>query len=266
MIGLLTIGAIALLALRKKRGVQNVAGIGAPYKRRIYQELAAITPGADFNLPYEDQNDNIKRIVQENCNRLNSKYPNRIPITVERYFKQLRRAYNAISGIGETNLPYRESVVRNYRGDVILIHRDYGTQDEQLQDAIFYIEENYTSSDFEIGYWNTLLAIATGQKFVWSSDGVHRGLESLVFGKSAPGERKLRISYLASPNKGGVYIERFVESITGDNWKATDDMELLDGALDAIRTVESVKQAKQIILDTYYKDHILEDNNPDLPF
>lgn len=259
MIGILAIGAIALLALRKKR---SVSGIGATAKRRLYFEISRLQPVVDFRLDYDNQSPQAKEAIMENSNLYyNKQYPNRQPITPERYYKQLKRAYNSISGIGETDLPYRESKVRNEHGDVILIYRDYGSDEQKLRDAINYIEENYTSSDFEIGYWNALLAIAAGYKFVWPSKGVHRGIEELVFGKSAPAERKARISYLATPEKGGLYPEPFIETIQNENWKATDEMEILDGMLDAFRTVESVKEAKQIIMDAYMRDHIVEEDN-----
>jgi hypothetical protein len=243
MIGLLAIGAIALLVLSNKR---SVSGIGATPKRRLYAEISRLQPTVDFNLDYDKQSPGGKRAIQENCRiYYNEKYPKRQPISPERYYKQLKRAYNAISGIGKTNLPYQESKVKNDYGDVILIYRDYGTEQQKLRDAINYIDENYNTNDFEIGYWNALLAIATGYRFVWPSKGVHRGLEELIFGHSAPKERKARISYLASPEKGGIYPEPFIETIKNENRKAVDEMELLDGMLDAFRAVESVKQAKK---------------------
>lgn len=266
MIGLLTIGAIALLALRKKRGV---SGIGAPYKRKIYQELAAINRLADFSLPYEDQSDFVKKTLIANCNMINSKYPKRKPITVERYYKQLKRAYNAISGIGETSLPYFESTIRNERGDIILIHRDYGSEDEFLWNACEWVADNYETNSFEIGYWETIIAIALGKRFVWKSSGVHRGVEALVFGKSAPSERKARISYLASPDKGGVYPEKFAHTIWESTNSTADDQEILDGVLHAIRTTQSATQAKTWITDRYERDHIVEENEQeylDVPF
>ena len=259
MIGLLTIGLIGLALCKKKRGV---SGIGAIPKRRLYFEISRLQPVVDFRLDYDNQSPEAKQAIEDNCQiYYNSRYPKRQPITPEKYFKQLKRAYNSISGIGETDLPYWESKVRNEHGDVILIYRDYGSDEQKLRDAINYIEENYTSSDFEIGYWNALLAIAAGYKFVWPSKGVHRGIEELVFGKSAPKERKARISYIATPEKGGLYPEPFIETIQNENWKATDEMEILDGMLDAFRTVESLKQAKQIIMDAYMRDHIVEEDN-----
>lgn len=259
MIGILAIGAIALMALRKKRGV---SGIGATPKRRLYFEISRLQPVVDFRLDYENQSPQAKEAIMENSNLYyNKQYPNRHPITPERYYKQRKRAYNAISGIGETNLPYWESKVKNEYGDVILIYRDYGTDQQKFGDAINYIDENYTSSDFEIGYWNALLAIASGYKFVWPSKGSHRGIEELVFGKSSPSERKARKSYLATPERGGIYPEPFAENIQNENWRATDEMEILDGILDAFRTVESAKQAKQIIIDTYMRDHISQEDD-----
>lgn len=271
MIGFLTIAGIALLALRKKRGV---SGIGAVQKRRIYQEISELQryyPHIDFTLNYEDQSEDAKKQIQTACEkRYNKVYPNRQPLTPERYYKQLKRAYNTISGIGETGLPYRESVVKNNYGDIILIHRDYGTPEQKLRDAIVYIKEQYIepgTDDYSIGYWGAILAIATGTRFVWRSYKNHLGIEDLIFGKSAPTERKIRISYIANKEKGGEYPEQYAESLLQYSLGG-DDREILDGVLEAIRSVESVKQAKDIVLDKYMRDHIVEEQrqNDDLPF
>lgn len=266
MIGLITIGAIALLALRKKRGV---CGIGAVKKRRLYHEIDRLQPIVDFSLDYEQQSPQAKEEIEIHSNRYyNDIYTKRKPISPEKYYKQLKRAYNAISGIGETALPFYESKVRNEYGDIILIHRDYGTDEQKLRDAIDYIDENYHGSDYDIGYWNALLAIAAGLRFVWNSKDHHRGLEELMIGAKSDAERKKRISYLATPNKGGLYPEAFAHNIIQDNWRATDDLEILNGMIDAFREVNSVKEAKQIVLDAYLRDHIIEEdkNFEDVPF
>lgn len=265
MIGLLAIGAIAILALCKKRGASS---IGAPYKRRVYREIENIQHVADFELPYDAQSEQAKKLIKSDCNFVNSKYPKRKPLTPERYYNQLRRAYNAISGVGSTNLPYRKYEVYNKRGDLILEHRDYGTQDEMFKRAMDYMEESRMGSYEDLGFWETVMAIASGTRFVWTSKGVHRGIEKLVFGATSPPERKARISYLATPQKGGVYPEVFAHRI----WESVydgeaDDMDILNGVLEAFRSVESVKQAKQLIIDNYISEHTLPEYEfSDAPF
>lgn len=271
MIGILTIaGIIGTIAICKRK--QAVSGIGATYKRRMYYEINRLQPVVDFTLNYYDQTEVAKKAIEDLYNTYYKEiYPNRKPITHERYYKQLKRAYNAISGIGETALPYFESKVRNEYGDVILIHRDYGTPEQKLSQAFTHVEENYRlRSDYDTGWWDTVYAIAQGKKFVWTSTKDQRGIEKLVFGKTAPEERKQRISYLASPSKGGIYPERLIHEIWESTDRTADDTEIADGVLAAFREVQSVKQAKEIFMKQYLKDHMIEDEehmiDPDLPF
>lgn len=271
MIGLLTIGLIGLALCKKKR---SVSGIGA-VKRRIYKEISELQrtyPRVDFTLDFDslpkDQKDHIEWACE---NWYNKVYPKRKPLTAEKYYKQLRKAYGAISGVGTTSLPYRESIVKNNFGDTILIHRDYGTPEQKMRDAIIYIEESYIepgNDDYKIGYWGTVLGIATGKRFIWKSSKNYRGIESLIFGASAPTEKKMRISYIATKEKGGISPERYAESLLEYSLNG-DSQEILSGVLDAIREIHSVKQAKQIIYDTYLRDHIQQeeyDAHDDLPF
>lgn len=140
MIGLITIAGIIGMALCKKRGV---SGIGKPirvkHKRRIYREMEiAQQSSVDFLKPYTEQSAHAKRAISELTKRHNNS-SKRVPFTDEKYFNQLRRAYNAISGIGRTRLPYKESQINNHRGDTILIYRDYGTDSEMMQLANDYV-------------------------------------------------------------------------------------------------------------------------------
>lgn len=265
MIGLLTIAGIALLALRKNRGV---SGIGESYKRRVYREIENIQHVANLELPYDAQSLKAKQLIDSECEFVNSKYPKRKPLTSERYYNQLRRAYNAISGVGATNLPYRKYEVFNNRGDLILEHHDYGTKQEMFKRAVEYLEESRMSSYEDLGFWETVIAIATGTRFVWTSSESHRGIEKLVFGSQAPKERKTRISYLASQQKGGIYPEAFAHSIWETIYDGNaDDKEITDGVLEAFRTIESVKQAKDMIIEHYINEHMLPDEEfPDTPF
>lgn len=264
MTGLLTIGLIGI-ALCKKRGVSGIGAVKrVKYKRRIYREMAvAQQSGVDFLLPYNEQSKRAIHAINQLAKRHNDS-SKRIPITDEKYFKQLRKAYNAISGIGQTNLPYRESSVNNHRGDTILIYRDYGTDSEIQQDANDYIIENYAQrTDKEIGYYETLVYIANGGKFIWDSKGVSRGVETLLFGRKVPGEKKARRSYLATASKGGIYPERFAESLMG---YYGDDNEILQGVIECLREVDSRNMAQQTIMDIYERDHTLSNHESETPF
>lgn len=264
MIGLVVLaGLVGACLITKKR---DVSGIGVP-KRRIYREMAtAQASHVDFTLPYDEQDWIAKKAITTLTNMHNKTRKLKNPITDEKYYKQLRRAYNMISGVGKTTLPYKESVVRNDRGDEILIYRDYGSETDILWDAIDYVIETYAQKlESQIGYYEALAYIATGGKFVWGSKGEHRGVEALIFGKSSPGERKARLSYLSTPSKGAKYPEAFAEEHTG---YYGDDMEILNGVLDCIMQVHSQKQAKDMILELYFNDHKYSDyiTENDTPF
>lgn len=81
-------GAAALLVIRKK----TVSGIGAT-KRRIYKEISlAQKAGVDFTKKYEElTEDEIEALERVSSN---TGY-------TETYYKSLKKAYDAISGIGE---------------------------------------------------------------------------------------------------------------------------------------------------------------------
>lgn len=244
---------------------RDVAGIGrVKHKRRIYREMEiAQQSNVDFLAPYEEQEKRAKSAIHELTKRHNDS-SKRVPITDEKYFNQLRKAYNAISGIGQTKLPYRESRINNHRGDTILIYRDYGTDSEIQQFANEYVQENYAQmTEQKIGYYETLVYLANGGKFIWDSTGEHRGVEKLLFGKKAPGEKKARRSYLATKSKGGVYPETFAESLMG---YYGDDHEILSGVLECLREVDSRNQARKMIMDIYERDHTLSDYEIETPF
>ncbi|GEM_PF-6052192 len=123
------------------------------------------------------------------------------------------------------------------------------------------------------------LFIATGGKFVWGDETyggtvIKRGIESEIFGRnrfdkgkktSHPQERKKYFGILATPAKGGWYIDAYAESITpydGDSYYYKN------GVLNALRDVNSKQQAQDMLLAYYYKN--IEDeakmNEQQVPF
>lgn len=245
---LLITGATLWLLSRNKR----VSGIGATKRapRRIWSEVeAAQKAGIDLTDPngWEKHAQVLRKLSNGKLTASKSDKPDE-----QRYFNQLRRAYKSIAG---TNLQPKQSVVRNEYGDVILVYNDYEL-DKLPQKAADYVRDFGGIDGYEMGYWRTLADIATGRvKFVWSSKGVHRGVEKLIFGTSAPAERKARISYLATPEKGGVYPEIYAHKLWENEDQVSTDMDFLDGVLDAIRTCQSVGQAQKILIDNYMKAH-----------
>ena len=249
--------AYAAFVFARTRGIFGTSGIGAAKRpvRRIWSEVQqAQSHGIDLSDPdgWKRNADILRTMSRGKLTTNTSGKPDE-----QRYFNQLRRAYKSIAGTG---LPYDESVVRNEYGDTILVYRDYHL-DELPKKAAEWIESTFIRNggdDTYGAYWKTIADIATGRvKFVWASDGVHRGAQQLIFGQSVPAERKMRISYLASPAKGGQYPEAYAhylwESVFGTEY--TTDQDILNGVLDAIRDCTSVGQAQQMVVDEYLKAH-----------
>lgn len=264
---LLAAGAIAAWALLRK--ATGAAGIGATKRipRRIWKEVeAAQKAGIDLSDPngYDGHEGKLDKLMQSNNVDLQ---PGSKPI-VQRYFNQLRRAYKSIAG---TTLRPDQHIIRNEYGDAILIYNDYHL-DKLPQQAAEWIREQHARlyGGEEDAYWQTIADIASGRvKFVWNSKGVHRGLQQLLFGRSVPSERKARISYLASPEKGGQYPEAYAHYLWETVFQATgDSQEVTDGVLDALRSCNSVGEARKICVDAYMEAH--QEQEPliyqDVPF
>lgn len=261
------VGAGLLWMLHKKK---SAAGIGATKRerRRIWREIEdAQKAGVDLSDPNGWENnkgklDHIMLVNEAEPSRGKSDKP-----IHQRYFNQLRRAYKSIAG---TNLPYEESVVRNENDDVILIYRDYHLSELPRTAANWMLDQYTNEADTKrAAYFSTIAEIALGTKFVWDSKGVHRGVCELLFGRSAPEERKKRISYLASPEKGGIYPEQLAhQAWEADQTGRYDTQDILDGILEALRTCNSVGEAQKICADAYLKWHQIEEPllYQDVPF
>ena len=266
MITALLIGAGALWLIGRKRN--GVAGIGAAKRapRRIWSEVEwAQKNGIDLTDPDGWQkHTKLLRSVAEDRIKTESNKPKE-----QRYFNQLRRAYKSIAG---TNLPYKENVVRNEYDDVILVYRDYEL-DKLPSKAADWMRDQWSRlyGGADDAYWHTIADIASGRvKFAWKGDGkIHRGAEGLIFGQAAPMEKKKRISYLATPAKGGRYPEEYAHYLWETVFQQTsDDQEITNGVLEAIRTCESKGQAQQMCVDEYLKAFQVQDPMlyQDVPF
>ena len=260
--------------------IDGISGIGATkQKRRIWSEVEqAQRAGIDLSDPngWTKHADRLSTMSRGKLSSSRSDKPD-----AQRYFNQLRRAYKSVAG---TKLPYDESVVRNENDDVILVYRDYHL-DRLPQVAAEWVSqeatENVHNDPLAYGYWVTIAAIAIGSaKFIWkgTKNGVHRGVEELVFGSAAPTERKKRISYIVSPNtrdkypKGAAAAGKYPEEWAHAVWEGVDgsvgDQEITNGVYEALRTCESVGQARQMCIDEYLKAHQLEEPllYQDIPF
>ena len=104
MIGLLTIGLIGLALCKKKRSVSGIGKVER-VKRRIYKEIeAAQKLGVDFDLKYNELMNSQLNSLEEVGKMFGWKQTKRSiesgkPYT-EAYYNSLKRAYNAIAGIG----------------------------------------------------------------------------------------------------------------------------------------------------------------------
>ena len=233
-------------------------GIGKAPKRRIYQELeAAQRANIDFSGEYQSAYSSDLDSLAKRFGYKGSKNSQR-PLAVQ-YFNNLKRTYRAIAG---TTLPYAQSVIYNERGDEILRYRDYGSEEQQLKDAIDYLTAGVNESAV---YYKALADIATGAKLLWTVTDKEReagkkGLQEELFGRKAPAERKAYISILAAKNKGGITPDMFAHRI----WESMpngimDDLQIRDIVLDALRDARSPKDAKRILLDAYYSGHEIEE-------
>lgn len=235
-------------------------------KRRIYHELAtAQKRGIDFNRSYSENNDSDLEQLATKYGYKNN--PNSPRSYGEQYFNNLKRAYNAIAA---TDLPFNESVVYNDHGDEIMRYRDYGTDEQRLQNAIDDLADDYSESGI---YWRIIGMIANGQvKLLWTVPGYdklkgYKGLQDELYGRQAPEERKLYKAVLATAANGGITPAKFVHQI----WESLppesrlDDMQIRNIVLDALRDVQTPKQARAAILSNYYDTHTLPEQ-PDIEY
>ena len=274
MITALLIGAGALWLLGRKRNA--VSGIGAvrKQKRRIWSEIeSAQRLGIDLTDPdgWKGKKGKLDTIAFTHEALPSSKQVLRSGKPAEQvYFNQLRRAYKSIAG---TNLPYDESVVRNENGDVILVYRDYHMENLPRRAAEYILEESYANmanSPSNSAFWATAAKIALGAKFVWNSskDKIHRGVEQMAFGKLSPEERKKRISYLATPAKGGKYIDEFAHELWEHTDMVADDHDITNGVTQALLEFDTRAAAADACMEEFLKAHQVEEPllYQDVPF
>lgn len=138
MIGVLTIGLIGLALCTKKRGVSGIGKVER-VKRRIYKEIAAAQKlGVDFDLKYADLSNSQLNSLEEVGHMFGWKQTKRSlesgRLYTEAYYNSLKRAYNAISGIGIGAADYDTYTIRNGNGKIILQWREYAPVIEHLQE------------------------------------------------------------------------------------------------------------------------------------
>lgn len=132
-----------------------------------------------------------------------------------------------------------------------------------------WFDENYdpeapgVRGNDETAYYYTLYLIATGNKFHWDNKTTSNGrttlygIESSLFGRKSPGEKKAYRAILTKRGERGWYPEQLAEYIQ----RSTDSDEIvLGGVLDALRDAQTPAMALGILT------HVLvEQNQVDLP-
>lgn len=132
-----------------------------------------------------------------------------------------------------------------------------------------WFDENYdpeapgVRGNDETAYYYTLYLIATGNKFHWDNKTTSNGrttlygIESSLFGRKSPGEKKNYRAILTKRGEKGIYPEQLAEYIQ----RSTDSDEIvLNGVLDALRDAQTPAMALGILT------HVLvEQNQVDLP-
>ena len=120
---------------------------------------------------------------------------------------------------------------------------------------------NYSEND---AYLYTLYLIATGTKFYWknkittSGSVTLYGLESSLFGKPSPQEKKAYRYIIAKSGEKGYYPEQLGELL---NQTSGSDEYLTNGVLDALRDAPTPKRALEILTDTLVRSQ--QQNIPD---
>lgn len=257
---LCAIGGLAALLLYsvKKKGTSGVGKI-RPFKALSQAQQGGVKFGT--SLPKKkltkEERKILERVGKENGYTQTWKSKASGKDYPEAVYTYLNNKYNSVAGIGD--LPYEEYIVRNGEGDVVVIYKDYESENI-LQRAINFVVDNYcsTADPEEYGYWNTVVDIAQGRKFVWKSDitgGVlrKRGMEDELFGRGhAKEERLRRISMLATPQKGGVYPEKYAYELSAHTTVEMSDADIKNGVLEALREFYSPKDAQRKILYIFY--------------
>lgn len=278
MTELLIISGIAIgLYLARNKQKTSVDGVGRVkfYKALAEAQQAGVEFGDKDRKLSEDELHALSLVGYRNNYKQSRRSAESGRSYSEAFYRYLNNKYRAIAGIGEISYPYKEYVVRNDRGDAVIIFHDYDRK-EDLRHAMEDVQ-NYVNNPELYGEMSTYAFIADGGKFVWDSkfvggtSRVAKGVKDELFGSTKygrfgkekhPEEKKRRRKILATENKGGQYPEKFAELIAADG----DSIAVRNGVLAALRSVTSPKDAEDILLDIYYRQFDKQTPNFDTPF
>lgn len=259
------VAAAALLLLKKK-----ASGVGAINQFKAIS--MAQDRGVDMTKEVADLSTREKQELDGLARQLGMKATPAMAkngLTVgEALYKRLRTQYKKIVAVsGLEDQLYTARPVTDGNGNVVLIYRDYDDSPALrsfISSVTFRTDEGKGQTSDE-AFWATLVYLAAGGKIVWS-DKNGGGLKEEVFATrgNAAGERKLYLSILAKKEKGGKTILQLAHEFG----QAGDDMAMRDGIIEALRTVTSAAQARDILKE-YAERNIREQMqqvDPDLPF
>lgn len=132
----------------------------------------------------------------------------------------------------------------------------------------FLLDNNNEYCDTpEEAYYKTLRSIAGGSKFLWYDRGVKKGLESVLFGKPSPEEKKYFSGVISDD---GETIESYGEKFAKDR----DGSIFVEEIAKAISDAPSQRKAKKLLKEIYnsylidminkntYNQNILSENLP----
>ena len=258
----------AFLLLRKKRKQQPSIGSSRHW---LYEIAQAQRAGIDFWDDYDERDaERLESLAKANGVKLTKADVEKGITLPQKYFLQLYRKFKPLRDqIGKINYPYETAYIYNRNGDKSLIIHDYDERRDAVK-ALDYVESEMAGGgDDTAAYWATVVAIAKGAKFVWKDKKVHgtvtlKGLESCLFGQGDhEGERKKYFKILGNP-KDAWYPEKFAEELSLSN-------NVLNGVLDALRSVRTPSDAIELCMDAYYKQFEEPDDprghlDEDLPF
>lgn len=271
--------AAGLLFACKRKQKQSLDGIG---KVKFYKALSeAQKQGIEFGDKNYQLTEDQKHALVLIGNRNNYKQSKRSAETgrsySEAFYRYLNNKYRAIAGIGYIEYPFEEYIVRNDRGDAIIIFHDYD-RNRDLKNAID-LATDFANNPEQYGEFSTYAYIAGGGKFVWESkfvggtSRVAKGVKDELFGSNKhgrmgkelhPEEKKRRRKILATEAKGGQYPEKFAEILASGG----DSIAVRNGVLAALRSVTTPQDAQEILLDMYYSQFERQEENmyADTPF
>lgn len=270
MLTTILITSAALLLLNKARK-QSLSGIGKVkfYKAISEAQEEGITFGLDETALNKKELAIMQRVGERNGYKQAKGSKARGHSYAQAFYRYLNNKYKQISGIAAIAYPYKEYVVKDYKGDPIVIFHDYD-REQDLKDAIYELvpADNDCTTETD-GYYYTLAYLANGGKFVWKSktlkDGTVTlyGVEDELYGSHEPGTRgrgkanhkaeyKSKRGVLGSEKSGAAYPTKFAEQATSYE-RDGDSHDVRNGVLAAIRAVNNRKDAEEILLEDYYE-------------